>query len=1037
MPAQSRPLASPLTRRPKTGPRPPAPALLLPLLALLAFAPLPAAAQPAALGRVSGQVLNEATRAYLEGAEVSLAATEAPAAPATRAPLSTTTDREGVFAFSDLPPGEYRLGVRYPGLTAFDTTVVLAPGGTPRVEVALSGEIYHLSKIVVTGEREGDAASMARQKAAGNLVNVVATDAYGNVADGNMGAFLQNITGIAPQYWGSDIVGVSLRGAPPDLTAVTVNGAITAAATAGYTAVGDRAAQIDQIPAEFIKEVEVSKATRPDQWAEGLGGQINLVPKSPFDFKSRVLTYRAGVSLNTYRHDPVIAWHRRADGDFSPRVNMGRNFSASFMDTFGGARTVGVSFSVNYTNTNTINDGWATEFLKDDYRATRVRKGGGIFDREVYGMQASVAWRPDPATRLWLLGSTSRYRLDSMREDIDVRAGGDRRVADYSMVSRAAIEAGALPLDSDGNRAGVAPGYSRGYTELLHASLRNYPMDEIRRSRRAHFEAGLDKIWGSSNATFTASFNPASADGVARGFQTNLPAIGVAIDRSDERQPSFSTTYGPTDGLLPGADFSNYYGMYTYSPSWSKDQIGTLRGSFRHKLDLGDVSLVLKAGADYRRKKYRADTFVYFPVWEYVGPDGRRDMGADGVRASINGVPCTDDDIGQFVRPGYVTYGAFKGRYPGTDTLDLAKVTDLFNAYLEGENSLFKPYGTTVADHAPPSSASEDVAAAYLQANARWGRLNILAGLRMEDTRVESDGSFKDINQPGLTHREMSGGYQKFFPSLHLRYDFTRQLVARASVSTTSARPALSWIVPNTTVNHSDIEADGNRVTQGNPDLRPNYSVNYDFSVEYYLRPSGIVSLGLYQKDVKDFIGSFRDRIGYGPDNGFNGQYEDYWLVTRKNIYRAKIRGVELEYRQRLAFLPKPFDSLTLRGNLTRLETTGEYTDGGDELAGFVPLVWNAGFSYTGRHFELRATWRFQDDYLRTYNADPNYNVRWEARHSLDLNLVWKFSTGLTVFIDANNVLNTTTYCYTTDKSRIYSGGITGPMLTAGISGRF
>ena len=86
---------------------------------------------------------------------------------------------------------------------------------------------------------------------------------------------------------------------------VTLDGTRTAGATTGFSPQGDRAPLIDQVPSELIKEIEITKGNTPDQSADSLGGTVNLVTKSAFDFKQRVITYRLGLNLNTYR-----------DGDF-------------------------------------------------------------------------------------------------------------------------------------------------------------------------------------------------------------------------------------------------------------------------------------------------------------------------------------------------------------------------------------------------------------------------------------------------------------------------------------------------------------------------------------------------------------------------------------------------------------------------------------------------------------------------------------------------------------------------------------------------
>jgi outer membrane receptor protein involved in Fe transport len=82
----------------------------------------------------------------------------------------------------------------------------------------------------------------------------------------------------------------------------------------------------------------VTKGNTPDQPADSLGGTVNLVTKSAFDFKQRVLTYRAGLNLNTYRKGEVT---RQQLAPF----NLGRygpTAALTFMDAFGPQRQYGL-----------------------------------------------------------------------------------------------------------------------------------------------------------------------------------------------------------------------------------------------------------------------------------------------------------------------------------------------------------------------------------------------------------------------------------------------------------------------------------------------------------------------------------------------------------------------------------------------------------------------------------------------------------------------------------------------------------------------
>ena len=180
-------------------------------------------AQTGGTGTINGTVRNEGTGDFLDGAEVRIVGTE----------RVTTTQRGGSFAFAGVPAGRQQLRAFYTGLDVQETSVVVTAGQTAVVPLALNAAIYKLETFTVAGQREGNAAAITRQRTAENIKSVVSMDAYGNVADGNIGNFLQNLTGVAVNKEAGDIVGIGLRGTPPELNSVTLDGARTAGATTG------------------------------------------------------------------------------------------------------------------------------------------------------------------------------------------------------------------------------------------------------------------------------------------------------------------------------------------------------------------------------------------------------------------------------------------------------------------------------------------------------------------------------------------------------------------------------------------------------------------------------------------------------------------------------------------------------------------------------------------------------------------------------------------------------------------------------------
>lgn len=143
----------------------------------------------------------------------------------------------------------------------------------------------------------------------------------------------------------------------------------------------------------------------------------------------------------------------------------------------------------------------------------------------------------------------------------------------------------------------------------------------------------------------------------------------------------------------------------------------------------------------------------------------------------------------------------------------------------------------------------------------------------------------------------------------------------RASWSTGIGRAPYGQLIPVTTVNEN-----AGTISRNNPGLNPQFSNNYDLSLEHYFgRGVGMVSVGAFQKNLRNFIFSATQVIPEGSTNGFDGLYGGYLLTTRVNGGWARVRGVEFNYQQSLSFLPGWLGGFGIFANGTRLVTRGTY----------------------------------------------------------------------------------------------------------------
>jgi outer membrane receptor for ferrienterochelin and colicin len=130
-----------------------------------------------------------------------------------------------------------------------------------------------------------------------NITNTVASDAFGDNAEGNVGEFLKHMPGVEVEMSFGEIRNVRLRGLGAEYTAVTLDGMPLSSTDPGTGGGADaRAFTFEQGSLSSVEMIEVSKTVSADVDANAPAGSINLRTKRAFD--------RAGRRVNV---DPVVA----------------------------------------------------------------------------------------------------------------------------------------------------------------------------------------------------------------------------------------------------------------------------------------------------------------------------------------------------------------------------------------------------------------------------------------------------------------------------------------------------------------------------------------------------------------------------------------------------------------------------------------------------------------------------------------------------------------------------------------------------------
>ncbi len=356
----------------------------------------------------------------------------------------------------------------------------------------------------------------------------------------------------------------------------------------------------------------------------------------------------------------------------------------------------------------------------------------------------------------------------------------------------------------------------------------------------------------------------------------------------------------------------------------------------------------------------------------------------------------------------------------------------------------------------------EQITAGYIRFDQKLGsKFDATVGLRVEHTALktngfnyqaweeqELDGAGQPVldedGEPEMVDREAltptgeyKHDYTNLLPSVLLKYKANDDLNVRASFTKTISRPKYSALIANKTFNLSDEEA-----VIGDPNIDPTTALNFDLSADYYFKSIGLVSFGLFYKDIKDVN---VETIGYytGEELGLAGNTTEFEVEQNMNAYDARIFGVEVGYQRDFGFIAPALKCLGFYGNYTYTHSsTRNYNerlgieDGDDvKMAGSPEHTANASLYFEKAGVNVRLSYNFASAFVDEMNLGSRELDRYYDKvNYLDLNAsyTWGKQTKFTIFAEAHNLLNQPLRYYQGEKDRTMQVEYYGVKVNAG-----
>jgi TonB-dependent receptor len=817
-----------------------------------------------------------------------------------------------------------------------------------------TGEGQEINEVVIVSSPIKDrAAAIAEKQQAPNVIDVQPLSEIVKLPDINTAEALQRIPGISLETDSGEGRFINIRGLDSDLNASTYAGVRLPASNPASPFGGGRAVAFDTFPTGIIGGIEVSKTLRPDMDAEGLGGSINLVPRSGAEHGGApFLDADIGGGYEKLRESAVTHVDFSSGRSFDGGDGLGGWFAGP--DAFSAV--ISAVYHHDERGVDDIEESYADNQAGGvpDKVLTNLQYRRYEYHRHRYGAAANFDAKASDSTSLYIRLLWSGY-IETGHKHYLVLTG----------------------LDSGNGTCTNAPSCFQdpnnpsGFVASA-ATLNQDTTDSEERISNDVAIVGGSSVFSNFKLEYHGSYalgsDRFSSDSYGSSW-SDPNTTPIAYDNNtDPRFPTFHTL----DGTNPANPTNYTLNSISFGPSYAQDHewggaidatIPTGSGNFT-----GEWKFGLSARLRNKTSESSSPTFT---------PNG-----------TINLAPYT-------YGPDQIYYNNLYNIGPA---ISLPSVRGLVGS----------PLGTITddpaADAAGTTDDDENVYAGYGQFTGRFGKAGVLAGVRVESTHATYRGNLYNADTDTNTPATQTNSYTNAFPTVQGRYDFLDSLIGRLTYSSGIARPGFIQITPGASVSVINTS-----VSVGNPALKPTIGQDFDATLEWYPGGGQIAAVGLFDKQFSNYILQTQQLLtGYNYP-GLNAP----GVVTTVQTFTngpAHARGAEAQYQQQLLFLPQPFDGFGYSANVTLVSSEAQIHPG---IEGLLPstsrLTWNGAlfFERSGLNVRLAADYVGQNLFAFGGIEGNQFDVYSHSRLTMDLGSSYALNRNLRFYFNAKNLLNT------------------------------
>tara|TARA_R100000908_G_C3757102_1_gene151988 strand:- start:9148 stop:12054 length:2907 start_codon:yes stop_codon:yes gene_type:complete len=891
-----------------------------------------------------------------------------------------STDIDGRYVVRNIPAGEHEVVYRYLGFESKTITITIEAGETIEQNMELLPTTIEGEEIQVTARQRGQSRALSEQRKSTNIKNVISAEQIETFSDNTVTGALSRIAGMG--HGGSNIRGVGAGSAN-----VTMNGQ-----RMGGTG-SDRSVDLSTISSDMVQSLEVIKVITPDMDADALAGVINISTRRPVGGERDMNIRLGGGFQDRYvRHSGTQQRASLSYGD-SPNDNY----------SFG--------FNFSYQRDPSANEIFRTEWESDAFEVNNetdvydiLSSVGSEFNYDIperIGTGLQFTFQPSDISTYHVQGMFNVQNRTRHRYVLSYNP----RMANYSAPTYTGNPDGGGGADAE-NQGTIS------YDPRLDESTTNqYTLQAGGSHRLDNMDIEYKVGWGHgrfSEDQYRMNFETSSDYEFVFDTEDRWnPTVEVA-DWSRASEPGFPGM----NRMLFGGDGGTDGMDHRINSNVDNDFEATFDIDIPYSN--GTIKTGVNASLTYKRG-----------IGERLVRDYASNLNIANFKLIENGNWSIFNQRGS-------TY-----EIPWLVDLDQAKqfyinqtprfTTDLDEWALETETSRY--------------NANENTFSYYLMSNYKVDWFTVLGGLRIEHTDNSYTGRESIISGSGTfegaTDVSESSSYTNFFPNLQTVFSINNMTNLRLAYSRSIGRPNFNQLNPYVQINNATRS-----IQRGNPQLDPMLSNNFDALFEHYFMNVGQFTIGLFYKDMKDFVFSSNEVVDYSAANNDEGLTGRWNVNSFKNGEEATVYGAEFTWQQNLEFLPGFLSNLgtyvnysysqsiadlgrtdeqSTHGIADFLELIGQDVDNSYKyvtpLEGQRPHIVNAGLDFTKGDFFTQISYQWVAPSISAYAgvktevASPTYRRVYfdqynDGAQDFSLTVRYWINPNFQFWFDASNILN-------------------------------